>query len=243
MHKHRTIHGIDPYAPGGIEALLEHHRATFGSATMMADEGGSEGAGGDSGGSGEGEGQQEKQESGEGQQETKGANLWDDPAKAKAEIERLRAENGKDRTTAKTKAAEDARNELTQSIGKALGLIKDGDTKPDPAELTKQIGALSTEATQAKTELAVYKAASKAGADADALLDSRGFLAKLTDIDPTDSKAITKAIDEAVKDNPKLKLVRAAGTSGADFTGGTGEQRQTNVAPGRPRLAAAFNNS
>ncbi|HKU01424.1 MAG TPA: hypothetical protein VJQ80_01270 [Arthrobacter sp.] len=30
----RTIHGIDPYAPGGIEALLAHHRLTFGDAVM-----------------------------------------------------------------------------------------------------------------------------------------------------------------------------------------------------------------
>jgi hypothetical protein len=235
MHKHRTIHGIDPYAPGGIEALLAHHRVTFGDATMMAD-GDPAPADPPAPPAGDPAPPADPKPT-----DPPADNPWSDPDKAKAEIERLRAENGKDRTTAKNKAAEEARNELTQSIGKALGLIKDGDTKADPAELTKQIGALSTEATQAKTELAVYKAANKAGADADALLDSRGFLAKLTDIDPTDSKAITKAIEDAVKDNPKLKLVRAAGTSGADFTGGTGEQRQTNVAPGRPRLAAAFN--
>jgi hypothetical protein len=235
MHKHRTIHGIDPYAPGGIEALLEHHRATFGNATMMAD-GDPAPADPPAPPAGDPAPPADPKPA-----EPPADNPWTDPDKAKAEIERLRAENGKDRTTAKTKAAEEARNELVKELGKTLGFVKDGDTKPDPAELTKQIGALSSEATQAKTELAVYKAASKAGADAEALLDSRGFLAKLTDIDPTDSKAITKAIDDAVKDNPKLKLVRAAGTSGADFTGGTGEQRQTNVAPGRPRLAAAFN--
>jgi hypothetical protein len=242
MHKHRTIHGIDPYAPGGIEALLAHHRATFGSATMEADGETPPPAGGETPPASSTPPASTPHAS----SETPPAatdNPWSDPDKAKAEIERLRAENGKDRTTAKTKAAEEARNELTQSIGKALGLIKDGDTKADPAELTKQIGALSTEATQAKTELAVYKAASKAGADADALLDSRGFLAKLTDIDPTDSKAITKAIDDAVKDNPKLKLVQAAGQSGADFTGGSGGNRKPEAAPGRARVAAAFNNS
>ena len=32
--KRKTIHGIDPYAPGGIDALLAHHRLTFGDATM-----------------------------------------------------------------------------------------------------------------------------------------------------------------------------------------------------------------
>lgn len=236
MHK-PTIHGIDPYAPGGLDALFAHHRATFGDAVMEADPAPADPAPADPAPA------DPPADPKPADPPKDDSNPWADPDKAKAEIERLRAENGKERTNAKSKAAEDARNELTQSIGKALGLIKDGDEKPDPDELTKQIGALSTEATQAKTELAVYKAANKAGADADALLDSRGFLAKLTDIDPTDSKAITKAIEDAVKNNPKLKLVRAAGTSGADFTGGTGEKRQTNVAPGRPRLAAAFNNS
>lgn len=219
----RTIHGIDPYAPGGIEALLAHHRLTFGDAVMEADGDGAEGGEG----SGEGEGQQQEQQSEQGQkdgqqEQSKGGNLWDDPAKAKAEIERLRAENGKDRTTAKTKAAEDARNELTQSIGKALGLIKDGEEKPDPAKLTQQITETAADAKQAKTELAVYKAANKQGADADALLDSRAFLAKIADLDPTDAKAITKAITEAVTENPKLKTVQAAGASGANF-GGSGE--------------------
>lgn len=159
----------------------------------------------------------------EAQQEQPSGNLWDDPAKAKAEIERLRAENGKDRTTAKTKAAEDARNELTQSIGKALGLIKDGEDKPDPAKLTQQITESAAAAKQAQTELAVYKAANKHGADADALLDSRAFLAKIAELDPTKTADIDKAIKEAVTDNPKLKLVQAAGQSGSDFSGGSGE--------------------
>ena len=168
------------------------------------------------------EGQTAERAHADGQQEAKG-NLWDDPAKAKAEIERLRAENGKDRTTAKTKAAEDARNELTQSIGKALGLIKDEGEKPDPAKLTQQITETAAAAKQAQTELAVYKAANKQGANADALLDSRKFLANIADLDPTDAKAITKAIEDAVKDNPTFKTVQVAGTSGANFTGGSGE--------------------
>lgn len=50
----RTIHGIDPYAPGGLIALMAHHYATFGDA-VMEDNGGSGGEGEGSGG-GEGEG-------------------------------------------------------------------------------------------------------------------------------------------------------------------------------------------
>jgi hypothetical protein len=159
----------------------------------------------------------------EAQQDAAKAAIWEDPAKAKAEIERLRAENGKDRTTAKTKAAEDARNELTQTLGKALGLIKDEGEKPDPAKLTQQITETAAAAKQAQTELAVYKAAGKSGADADALLDSRAFLAKIADLDPSKTADIEKAIKEAVTSNPKLKTVQVAGASGADFSGGSGE--------------------
>lgn len=243
MNKKRTIHGIDPYAPGGLDALFAHHRATFGDAVMEAGagEGAGEAQGGEQQQSGT-EGQQGEQKPAEGQQV---GNLWDDPVKAKAEIERLRAENGKDRTTAKTKAAEDARNELTQTLGKALGLIKDGEEKPDPAKLTQQITETAAEAKQAKTELAVFKAAAKHGADADALLDSRSFLAKLKDIDPSDTKAIDTAIKDAVKDNPKLKAVLAAGQSGADFSGGSGENAKTAASkarPGQARIAAAYAN-
>jgi hypothetical protein len=49
-----TIHGIDPYAPGGFEKLLAHHFKTFGNAVMEAGEGGNGGSG--EGGSGDGSG-------------------------------------------------------------------------------------------------------------------------------------------------------------------------------------------
>lgn len=39
-----TIHGIDPFQPGGIEALLDFHRQTFGDAVMEAGEGGEGGS-------------------------------------------------------------------------------------------------------------------------------------------------------------------------------------------------------
>jgi hypothetical protein len=219
----RTIHGIDLTAPGGLEALFAYRRAQFGDAVMEL------GAGDGDGGATDGAGDADKGAADAGAADAKDkaadakTDLWDDPAKAKAEIERLRAENGKDRTTAKTKAADDARNEITQTLGKALGLIKDGDDKPDPAKLAQQITETAATARQAQTELAVYKAANKQGADADALLDSRAFLAKIAELDPTKTADIEKAIKDAVTDNPKLKTVQAAGTSGANFTGGSGE--------------------
>ncbi|MCP1414400.1 hypothetical protein [Paenarthrobacter sp. A20] len=222
MPRRKTIYGIDPYAPGGIDQLMAHHRATFGDAVM--EDGGE--------GSGEGEGQQEQQQAegaqdGEQQQAQaqEGANPWDDPEAAKAEIERLRKENGRTRTNAKTEAADEARNELVQSLGKALGLVKDGGQAPTVEDLTQKLTTATESGTQAQAQLAVYKTASKHGADPDALLDSAKFLSALKGLDPNDSAKIEAAIKKAVTENPKLKTVQAAGAGGADFNGGTGEKR------------------
>ena len=130
-------------------------------------------------------------------------NPWDDPVAAKAEIERLRKENGSDRVNAKAQAATDARNEFAQTIGKALGLITN-DEPADPAALTAQLTAAGADARQAKIELAVFRAAQATDADPSALLDSRAFLVKLADVDPSDTAAITAAVTEAVTANPRL---------------------------------------
>lgn len=126
---------------------------------------------------------------------------WSDPEAARAEIERLRKENAKDRTTAKETAANEARNELAQTIGKALGLIQE-DTPVDPAELTTQVAQSQAAARQAQIELAVYRNAGEA--DPAALLDSRMFLDKVKDLNPGDTAALSAAIAEAVQANPRL---------------------------------------
>jgi hypothetical protein len=223
MSKKRTIHGIDPYAPGGIEALLAHHRATFGDAVMEAGagDGGEQGAGEAQGGEQQAAGtdaQQGEQKPTGGQQEAKPAE-WDGkveslPDGAQKLIRDLRKADGDERMAAKT----------LDAIQRALNPDAKGDEKPTADQLTKALADRDADAKQAKAELAVYKAAAKNGADAEALLDSRGFLAKLGDIDPTNEKALDKAITDAVTANPKLAAVRAAATSGGDFTGGTGEK-------------------
>jgi len=129
------------------------------------------------------------------------ANPWEDPKAAQAEIERLRKENGAARTNAKAQAAEDARKELAQTIGKALGLVTDEPV--DPAELTKQLTQSQAQAKQAALELAVFRATPDAGV-ASALLDSRSFLAKVADLDPSDGVAIAAAVGDAVTENPAL---------------------------------------
>ena len=133
---------------------------------------------------------------------------WDDPAAAKAEIERLRRENAKDRTDAKTQAADNARKELANTIGKALGIVEDG-AETDPAKLTESLTASQAEAKQARVELAVFRNAAAAGGDPAALLDSASFLAKVANLDPSDSDALTGAIKAAVEANPRLGVAPA----------------------------------
>ena len=147
---------------------------------------------------------------------TPASNPWDDPAAARAEIERLRRENAAKRTDAKAKAAEDARNELAQTIGKALGLVKDEPV--DPTELTKQLTQAQTEQRQAALELAIFRATPDATV-ANALLDSRSFLEKVADLDPTDGIAIAAAVGEAVQQNPALGKRLPAPTPGQGAAG------------------------
>lgn len=135
------------------------------------------------------------------------ATPWDDPKAAQAEIERLRRENAKDRTNAKQQAADAAKQELTQSLAKALGLVED---TTDPAELTKQLTTSQADAKQARVELAVFRSAAAAGGDPAALLDSTSFLASLAGIDTSDGSAVADAIAKAVEANPRLGVAPAA---------------------------------
>lgn len=147
-------------------------------------------------------------------------------------IDDLRAENARSRTTAKQNAADEARTEIAEAIAQALGLQPDPASAPDPQtqvqELTAQVEARTQAERQATRELAIYKTAHTAGADPERLLDSRSFLQSITDIDPTNTDALTEAIRTAVTQNPTLKATQAAGPSSVDHTpGGQGQPRQT----------------
>lgn len=141
------------------------------------------------------------------------------PEWAQKMIRDARAEAAKSRTTAKQAAAEQARQDLAQQIGRALGLVKDGDDAPDPARLAEQLASAQEEGRQARVELAVHKAAAKTGADPEALLDSRSFLAQLKGVDPDDGKKLTELIKKAVENNPKIRAQQAPPTSGAPMGG------------------------
>ncbi|MFD6421559.1 hypothetical protein [Streptomyces sp. NPDC060198] len=148
------------------------------------------------------------------------------------ELADARKDAGKARTEAKKQAADDAVKEITQKLGEALGIVK-GDKPPTAEDLTKALADRDTKLTErdaalrAKNiELAVYGRAEKHKAKASALLDSRSFVESISTLDPTATgfgKALDDAIEKAVKANPSF-AVAAAGRSGGDLSGGTGEQ-------------------
>ncbi|MET9973929.1 hypothetical protein ACFYOI_03560 [Streptomyces microflavus] len=146
------------------------------------------------------------------------------------DLKAANSESAKARTTAKKAAADEARTEIVQELGKALGLIKDDDkdaAPPDPAALTAKIEQATAAHRETAVELAVYRGAGKHKADPDALTDSRAFLASIKGLDPSDegfSKAVNAAIKKAVEDNPKLKVgTQTPDSSAGDFGGGTGD--------------------
>lgn len=117
-----------------------------------------------------------------------------------AYVAKLRQEAAKHRTD-KT-AVEQAAQARLDGVAVALGLKP---KESDPAALTAAAQAAAEEARQARVELAVHRAAKTAGADADALLDSRAFAQSIKDVDPGDADAVAAAIAKAIKANPALK--------------------------------------
>jgi hypothetical protein len=147
----------------------------------------------------------------------------------------LRGENAKTRTTAKDQAAAEARQAILDEVSRTLGLSK-GDEKLTAEQLTAKLAEndqekakARDEARQAQVELGVFRVAAVSGADANALLDSRTFLAKVAPLDPSADDFRTKvqeAITAAVQENPRLAASTAPAKGGTEFRGGPGNQNQ-----------------
>lgn len=176
--------------------------------------------------------QQSAATSGQGAAKDTGPDLAATVARLEKDLAAARKDAGAARVNAKQAAAEEAKAELAQQIGKALGLVKE-DGPPDPAELTKQITAHTARVAELEgavrardIELAVHSLAEKHSAKVSALLDSRSFVKATSALDPT-AKDFTSQLDAAIKqavtDNPQYRVQPQAGRSGADLTGGTGE--------------------
>ncbi len=109
-----------------------------------------------------------------------------------------------------------------KAIAKALGLGEDG--TPDPAKLQEALSAKDAEVRQLRAEGRVRSLSAKAGADADALLDSRSFVATLASLDPTAASFgadVAAAIKAAVDGNSKLKIAQVATKGGSEIKPGT----------------------
>jgi hypothetical protein len=159
------------------------------------------------------------------------------PAEVQKIITDARADAGKARTTAKQQAADAARADLLTQIApalKSLGIeVPGGEAALTPEQLTQQ---LATEAAARQSEAEATKnlqrehqvllSAVNAGADHKRLLDSRSFLAKVSELDPTAEDFTTKvdaAVTAALTADTTLKAARAAGASSVEHAGGSGE--------------------
>lgn len=180
--------------------------------------------------------------------------VGDLPAWAQQIIKDARDDAAKARVNAKQTAADEARKQMAQDIGRALGIITD-DTPPEeqlsPEQLQELLAGERVTARNARVELAVFKAAQGGGGfNASALLDSRAFLESIKDIDPNDSEALATKIAEAVSAQPWLaapaspttpdegdevpqvpvtpvaSVAPVAPPSGGQFAGGPGAQPQ-----------------
>jgi hypothetical protein len=167
------------------------------------------------------------------------------PSWAQDEIRQARQEAGNYRTQLRTTQQEsEQRDALLQQVAKALGLKTDG--SPDPAKLTDEVKAAQATAQQRAVELAVYRSAGKVGANGDSLLDSRQFMAAVSDLDANAAdfgSKVEQAIKDAVATNPRLKAEDSktappAPKSGGDHSGGG--KAPVEPLPGQDRLRAAY---
>lgn len=124
----------------------------------------------------------------------------------------------------KRQALEAQFNGLRDGLAKALGLGEPDEVTPE--QLAEQLTASQQEAQTARAELAVFRAAPD-GVDAQALLDSRAFASVVAKLDVSDGEAVSKAIDDFVKANPRFAAPvrqyspgsRDAGAGGSADTG------------------------
>lgn len=156
---------------------------------------------------------------------TRKAGESDEDWKARSRTWETRSKENKTR-------ADEATAERDRLAGVLDGLRKaldpDGSKDDDPSKIAEKAvterDTLAAENRLLKVEKAAERAARKAGADVDSLLDSRSFLDRIAKLDPTDSAFaddVAAAVDATLKDNPRLKAQQAPASSPTgDMTGG-----------------------
>lgn len=229
MSKKRTIHGIDPYAPGGIDALLAHHRLTFGDATMSA-------------APAEGAPAPDAAPAGESAPAPAPA-----PAAAPAPVESAPAPQKVEDlpewaqklitdTRAEAAANRTGKSTLEQQLAAITKAINPdaGTEAPDPEALAQQLAA-KDETIRTLTIDNALTAALTANQASPLAADVLRGRSAFKDLDPTapDFQAkLDAVVKDAVSKHPELRAVQAAGASGANFNGGTGEgaKKPTTIA-------------
>ena len=150
------------------------------------------------------------------------ANVEQLPAWAQKLVRDTRAEAAENRTKAKQHAdaltaLEAKSQQQLDGIAKALGLKPEEATpeqimaERDQARATADASAASARASA--VELAVFRAAAQSGANGNALLDSRSFVATLAGLDPASAdfgQRVSDAITAATDANPGWKTTAPA---------------------------------
>jgi len=127
------------------------------------------------------------------------------------------------------------RQKQMDALAVALGL-KSGDEPPDPEKLAAELQSARDKAAadlaerdkairQSQVELAVLRTAGKNGANGDALLDSRSFMAKVAGLDPAAEdfgEQLADAIKAAVEAGPQYKAAAGQQPSSRDGNGNGG---------------------
>lgn len=153
---------------------------------------------------------------------------WNDPAKARAEIERLRRERGDERIQAKKNAADEARKELLSTLTQALD--PEAASKGEQLTLedaTAKLTEASDQIVHVKRDASVIAEAWKLGIDP-ARLDYLQFqLSKNNDFNALDIESadfagkLSSVISQEIAKDSTLKLSGAVIASGVDQHGGS----------------------
>lgn len=176
--------------------------------------------------------QGEQQATGEqAQQQQQQANTepWNDPAAARAEIERLRKQNGDERVNAKNAARDEGKNEAQTALAKALapllGIELPGEQQATPEQLAEQIAKVAGERDAATYDAAVTRTAYELGVDP-TKLDYLAFKLskgeKLDTASPDFSDKLKTSITALMAEDATLKRPGAVGASGVENLAGSG---------------------